>query len=39
MLAPMLVIAALIILIGIFPQLLYPLLDSATRSILAIFAA
>jgi formate hydrogenlyase subunit 3/multisubunit Na+/H+ antiporter MnhD subunit len=39
MLAPMLVIAALIVLIGVFPQALYPLLDSATRSILAIFGA
>jgi hypothetical protein len=35
----MLVIAGLIVLIGIFPQLLYPLLDSATRSILVLFAA
>lgn len=39
MILPMAVIAALIVLVGVYPQLLYPLLDSATRSILAIFAA
>ena len=35
---PMVLIAAAIILLGIFPQWLYPVLDSASRSVLALVA-
>lgn len=38
MMIPMVLIAALIVLLGVFPQSLYPVLDGATRSILAMLA-
>jgi formate hydrogenlyase subunit 3/multisubunit Na+/H+ antiporter MnhD subunit len=38
MMVTMLSIAVLIIVVGLYPAALYPLLDSATRSILAVFS-
>ncbi|RPI28627.1 MAG: hypothetical protein EHM61_04505, partial [Acidobacteria bacterium] len=38
MMIPMVLIASLIIFLGILPQTLYPVLDGATRSILAMLA-
>jgi formate hydrogenlyase subunit 3/multisubunit Na+/H+ antiporter MnhD subunit len=39
MLAPMVSMAALIVLIGVFPQSIFSLLDGAARSILALMGA
>jgi formate hydrogenlyase subunit 3/multisubunit Na+/H+ antiporter MnhD subunit len=36
---PMLILVFLCLLIGLFPNLLFPILDSATRAVLAIWAA
>ncbi len=38
MMATMVTVAALIVVVGVYPAVLYPLLDSATRSILAVFS-
>jgi NADH:ubiquinone oxidoreductase subunit 4 (subunit M) len=38
MMVTMVSIAVLILVVGLYPAAVYPLLDSATRSILAVFS-